>query len=74
MSIGRQIRDEDRTLASMTLKKAALMGFCGCLAFAGAADERPIRINGALGRVWRGDVKADAVTLGPNEAAVFEVK
>ena len=34
----------------------------------------PVKINGQIGRVWRGDVKADAVTLGPNEAAVFEVK
>jgi len=38
------------------------------------AQKCPVKINGTLGRVWRGDVKVDAVTLAPNEAAVFEVK
>lgn len=36
--------------------------------------ECPIKINGKLGRVWRGDVKSDKVTLAPNEVALFEVK
>ena len=34
----------------------------------------PIALDGALGTVWRGDVKADAVRLPANEAAVFEVR
>ena len=34
----------------------------------------PIAIDGALGAVWRGDVKADRITFAPNEAAVFEVR
>ena len=28
----------------------------------------------AIGRVWRGDVRADKIVLPPNEAALFEVK
>jgi hypothetical protein len=38
------------------------------------AMECPVKINGKLGRVWRGDVKADKVFLAPNEVALFEVK
>ena len=34
----------------------------------------PVRITGSIGRVWRGDVTADKVTLQANEAAVFEVR
>ena len=34
----------------------------------------PIALGGALGTVWRGDVKADSIRLPANEAAVFEVK
>ena len=33
----------------------------------------PVKMNGALGRVWRGNVKSDSIVLPPNEAAVFEV-
>jgi hypothetical protein len=33
----------------------------------------PLKLNGRLGRIWRGDVQADAVKLPPNEAALFEV-
>lgn len=33
----------------------------------------PVKIDGKIGRVWRGDVKQDAVRLAPNEAALFEV-
>ena len=33
----------------------------------------PVKMDGALGRVWRGNVKADSIVLPPNEAAVFEV-
>lgn len=33
----------------------------------------PMKVNGALGRVWRGSVKAGSIILPPNEAAVFEV-
>ncbi len=36
--------------------------------------ECPVKVNGALGRVWRGDVRADKIVLPPNEAALFEVK
>ena len=36
--------------------------------------ECPVKINGRLGRVWRGDVKSDKVILEPNEVALFEVK
>ena len=34
----------------------------------------PIALDGVLGTVWRGDVKADSIRLPANEAAVFEVK
>ena len=34
----------------------------------------PVSMRGALGRVWRGDVKADAISLPPNECALFEVR
>ena len=34
----------------------------------------PIAMDGVLGTVWRGDVKADSIRLPANEAAVFEVK
>ena len=33
----------------------------------------PVKINGNLGRVWRGDVSPDCIRLGPNDVAVFEV-
>jgi hypothetical protein len=36
--------------------------------------ECPVKINGKLGRVWRGDGKADKIVLDPNEVALFEVK
>lgn len=35
--------------------------------------ECPIRIDGTLGTVWRGDVTAERIRLTPNEAAVFEI-
>ncbi len=38
------------------------------------AVECPVALRGALGRVWRGDVRKDRIVLPPNEAAVFEVK
>ena len=38
------------------------------------AVECPIRVNGALGSVWRGDVTKWRIRLAANEAAVFEVK
>ena len=34
----------------------------------------PVKINGNLGRVWRGDVSADCIRLGSNDVAVFEVE
>ena len=34
----------------------------------------PITLDGTLGRVWRGDVKANGIVFPPNEAAVFEIK
>ena len=34
----------------------------------------PVKIHGALARVWRGSVKADSIILPPNEAVVFEVE
>ena len=34
----------------------------------------PIRLNGRLGAVWRGEVTQETVRLAPNEAAVFEVR
>lgn len=33
----------------------------------------PVKINGNLGRVWRGDISPDCIRLGPNDVAVFEV-
>ena len=36
--------------------------------------ECPIAVDGRVGEVWRGDVKADRIRLAANEAAVFEVK
>ena len=36
--------------------------------------ECPIKINGTIGSVWRGDVTVGRIRIGPNEAAVFEVK
>ena len=38
------------------------------------AMECPVKFNGVLGRVWRGDVRADTIVLPPNEVALFEVK
>ena len=38
------------------------------------AMECPVKINGTVGRVWRGEVKDGKVVLGPNEAALFEVR
>ena len=34
----------------------------------------PVKTNGSIGRVWRGNVEADSIVLPPNEAAVFEVE
>ena len=34
----------------------------------------PIKVNGTIGRVWRGEVNDDAMVLAANEAALFEVK
>ncbi len=34
----------------------------------------PVKMAGALGRVWRGDVKTGEISLQPNECALFEVK
>ena len=36
--------------------------------------ECPIRTNGSLGTVWRGDVTDGRIRLAANEAAVFEVR
>ena len=33
----------------------------------------PVALDGQLGRVWRGEVKADRIDLPPNECALFEV-
>ena len=33
----------------------------------------PVKVNGKLGRVWRGSVKGGEIRLAPNEAALFEV-
>ena len=33
----------------------------------------PVKVNGKLGRVWRGSVKDGEIRLAPNEAALFEV-
>ena len=38
------------------------------------AIECPVSITGRLGTVWRGTVTDTAVSLAPNEAALFEVK
>ena len=38
------------------------------------AMECPVKFNSTLGRVWRGDVRADTIVLPPNEVALFEVK
>ena len=49
------------------------LGFCR----AGAEPRAvtcPITLDGTLGRVWRGDVKANGIVFPPNEAAVFEIK
>ena len=34
----------------------------------------PVKIDGSLGRVWRGDVSPDCIRLGSNGVAVFEVE
>ena len=34
----------------------------------------PIKLNGMIGHVWRGDIKADKIALAANEVALFEVK
>ena len=34
----------------------------------------PVKLSGALGRVWRGNVKVNVIDLPPNDAALFEVK
>ena len=36
--------------------------------------ECPIAVDGTIGEIWRGEVKADRIRLAANEAAVFEVK
>ena len=33
----------------------------------------PVKLNGNLGRVWRGNVSPDSIRLGTNDVAVFEV-
>lgn len=38
------------------------------------AMDCPISISGRLSRVWRGEVSETSVSLGPNEAALFEVR
>ena len=38
------------------------------------AMECPVKINGKIGRVWRGEVKQGKIVLAPNEVALFEVK
>ena len=38
------------------------------------AIECPVSIDGTVGRVWRGDVKAGKIALAPNEVALFEVR
>jgi hypothetical protein len=38
------------------------------------AIECPVKINGKVGRVWRGEVKDGKVVLAANEVALFEVK
>ena len=34
----------------------------------------PVKVNGRLGRIWRGDVGEREIRLAPNEVALFEVK
>ena len=34
----------------------------------------PIKVAGAIGRVWRGGVAATEISLAPNEVALFEVR
>ena len=33
----------------------------------------PVALDGRLGRVWRGEVKADRIDLPSNECVLFEV-
>ena len=33
----------------------------------------PVKLNGNLGRVWRGNVAPDCIRLGSNDVAVFEI-
>ncbi len=42
--------------------------------FEPCAIECPVKVNGSVGRVWRGDVRTDRIVLAPNEAALFEVR
>ena len=42
--------------------------------FEPCAIECPISVAGRLGTVWRGKVTDSSVSLGSNEAALFEVK
>ena len=37
------------------------------------AMECPVKIDGRVGRVWRGDVNGERIALAPNEVALFEV-
>ena len=46
---------------------------CIAINFEPRSAECPIRLNGRLGRVWRGVVSDGAIRLPPNDAAVFEV-
>ena len=34
----------------------------------------PVKLNGSLGRVWRGNASPDCIRLGSNDVAVFEVE
>ena len=38
------------------------------------AMECPVKVNGTVGRVWRGAVKDGKISLDANEVALFEVK
>ena len=38
------------------------------------AMDCPVKMNGSLGRVWLGEVRADRIALPPNSCALFEVK
>ena len=38
------------------------------------AIDCPIAVDGTVGEVWRGDVKADRIRLAANEAAIFLVE